>query len=143
MGSLGRIAVIALAAVAVGAYASGDTVQVYAGGKLRGAFEPRGQPYAADAPSVSVYLQRPDVKTTDGRVVTGFQFAGWPEGQGVRVQVFVLVPAKGEANAFVPEGGTEPVARRQLSSVLLAKGDEVVLGKMQELGVEPMKVRLR
>ncbi len=143
MGTLGRVAVIALAAAAVGAYASAETVQIYAGGKLRGAFEPRGQPYAADGPSVCVYLQRQDVKTTDGRVVAGFQFIGWQEGQGVRVQVFILVPAKGEANAFVPEGKTEPVGRRQLSSVLLAKGDEVVLGKMQELGVEPMKVRLR
>ena len=43
----------------------------------------------------------------------------------------------------LPDGKPELLARRYFSSVLLAKGDEVVLDKMDELGVEPMKVRLR
>ncbi len=143
MGILGRIvAFLMTGAVFVGASSSG-TVQIYADGKLRGAFEPRGEPYATDGPSVSVYLEKRDVKAADGQVVTGFEFIGWPEGQGVRIQVFLLVPAQGEANSYLPEGKTERLARRYFISVLLAKGDEVVLGKMRELGVEPMRLRVR
>ena len=143
MGTLWRLVGISMAGLALVGVASADTVQVYAGGKLRGAFEPRGEPYAADGPSVSVYLEKRDVKTADGQVLTGFEFIGWQEGQGGRVQVFLLVPAKGEANAYLPEGRAERLARRYFSSLLLAKGDEVLLGKMRELGLEPMKLRLR
>ena len=143
MGTLGRLVAIAVAALALVPTASADTVQVLADGKVRGMFEPRGKPYASDGPSVSVYLEKRDVKTADGRVVTGFQFSGWPEGGGVRVQVYLLVPGPGAANTYLPDGKAELLARRYFSSVLLAKGDEVVLDKMDELGVEPMKVRLR
>jgi hypothetical protein len=143
MVTLGRIVVFLMAGLAFGGSTPSGTVQIYADGKLRGAFEPRGEPYATDGPSVSVYLERRDVKAADGQVVTGFEFIGWPEGRGVRIQVFLLVPARGEANSYLPEGKTERLARRYFISVLLAKGDEVVLAKMQELGVEPMKLRLR
>src|SRR5512139_1003056 len=48
MGNLGRIVASLVAGLAfVGAMSSG-TVQIYADGKLRGAFEPRGEPYATD-----------------------------------------------------------------------------------------------
>ncbi len=134
---------ISIACWALLGVASAGTVHVYAGGKLRGAFTLRGGPNATEGPSVLVYLEKRSVKTADGEEVVGFEFVGWQEGQGVRVQVSALVPAKGEANAFVPEGRSERLARRRFSSVLLAKGDEVILGKMQDLGLEPMKLRLR
>lgn len=140
---LGRLVASLIAGLALMGAASGGTVQVYAGGKLRGAFEPRGEPYATDGPSVSVYLEKRDVKTADGQVVTGIEFIGWQEGQGVRIQVFLLVPGPGAANTYLPNGNAERLGRRYFSSVLLAKGDEVALVKMHELGVEPMKVRLR
>jgi hypothetical protein len=143
MKTLGRLLAISMAGLALVGAAAVGTVQVYAGGKLRGAFEPRGEPYATDGPSVSVYLEKRNVKTSDGQAVTGFEFIGWQEGQGVRVQVFLLVPAKGAANTFLPDGKAELLARRYFSTVLLARGDEVVLAKMQELGVEPMKLRLQ
>ena len=143
MGTLGRVAAVLAAVLSLGGSATSGTVRVFADGKLRGAFEPRGEPYATDGPSVSVYLDRRDVKAADGRQVTGFEFSGWPEGQGVRVQVFLLVLAQGEANSYLPEGMTERLARRYFVSVLLAKGDEVVLSKMRELGVEPMKLSIR
>jgi hypothetical protein len=143
MGTLARLAVILVAAFAVARAASADMVQVLADGKVRGMFEARGKAYATDGPSVSVYLERRDVRTADGRVVTGFEFSGWPEGGGVRVQVYLLVPGQGAANTYLPDGKAEMLARRYFSSVLLAKGDEVALDKMEELGVAPMKVRLR
>ncbi len=92
---------------------------------------------------MSLYLEKQEVKTADGRRVAGFAFVGWPEGQGVRVQVLLLLPAKGEASSYVRDGKTERLARHYFTSVLLARGDEVLLTKMQELGVEPMKLRLR
>lgn len=143
MGTLGwTVAFVMGGLVFVGPTSSG-TVQIYADGTLRGAFEPRGEPYATDGPSVAVYLEKRDVKAADGQLVAGFEFIGWPEGQGTRVQVFLLVPARGEANSYLPEGKTERLARRYFISVLLAKGDEVVLAKMRDLGVEPMRLRLR
>jgi hypothetical protein len=143
MGILGRLVAISTLGLSLLGAASPGTVQVYAGGKLRGAFEPRGEPYGTDGPSVSVYLERRDVKTADGQVVTGLEFIGWREGEGVRVQVFLLVPAIGVPNTYLPDGKAERLARRYFSSVLLARGDQLVLSKMQELGVEPMNVRLR
>ncbi len=138
-----RVFGILIAGCSAVAAAPAGTVQIYAEGKLRGAFQPRGEPWATDAPSVSLYLEKQDVKTADGRPVAGFAFIGWPEGQGVRVQVLLLLPAKGEANSYVPEGRTERLARHYFTSVLLARGDEVLLNKMRELGLEPMKLRLR
>ncbi len=143
MRALGRAVAISVAALSLVGAGSTGTVQIYADGKLRGAFEPRGEPYASDGPSVLLYLEKQDVKTADGQVVTGFEFIGWPAGQGIRVQVLLLVPAKGEADSFLPEGRAERLAHRYFTSVLLAKGDEVVLSKMQKLGVTPMKLRLR
>ena len=144
MGTTGRVlAMMATGSLCLVGTAFSSTVQIYADGKMRGAFEPRGEPFAADGPSVAVYLEKQDVKTADGQVVAGFEFTGWPEGQGVRVQVLLLVPAKGEANSFIPEGKSERLARRYFISVLLAQGDELVLTKMRELGAEPMKLRLR
>jgi hypothetical protein len=143
MGTLGRLVAIATASFSLLGAASAGTVQVYAAGKLRGAFQPGSEPYGTDGPSVSVYLERRDVKTADGQVVTGLEFIGWREGEGVRVQVFLLVPAIGVPNTYLPDGKAERLARRYFSSVLLAKGDQLVLSKMQELGVEPMNVRLR
>ncbi len=140
---LKEVVALSMAAVCLVGAGPPGTVQIYADGKLRGAFEPRGEPYASDGPSVLVYLDQQGVKTADGLAVTGFDFIGWPEGQGVRVQVLLLVPAKGEADSFIPEGRTERLARRYFISVLLAKGDEVVLSRMRELGVTPMKLRLR
>ena len=143
MKTVGRIvAIFLVGAVVAGASAVG-TVHVYAAGKLRGAFEPADKPYGTDGPSVSVYLEKRDVKTADGQVVTGLEFIGWQEGHGVRVRVFLLVPAQGAANTYLPEGKAERLERRYFDSVLLAKGDQVALGKMQELGVEPMKLRLQ
>lgn len=143
MGSVGRVVATAAVGLALAGAPGVGTIQVYVDGKLRGAFAPRGEPYASDGPSVSVFLEKRAVKTADGRVPTGFEFMGWQEGQGVRVQVFLLVPAEGEANAYLPEGKSQRVARRHFSSMLLAKGDEVLLDKMRELGLEPIKVRLR
>ena len=143
MGILGRLVAISTVSLSLLGAESAGTVQVFAGGKLRGAFEPRGAPYGNDGPSVSVYLERRDVKTADGQVVTGLEFIGWREGEGVRVQVFLLVPAIGVPNTYLPDGKAERLARRYFSSVLLATGDQLVLSKMQELGVEPMKLRLR
>src|SRR5512144_1608930 len=58
METLRRLVAISMAGLALVGAASAATVQVYAGGRLRGAFEPRGEPYAADGPSVSVYLEK-------------------------------------------------------------------------------------
>jgi hypothetical protein len=143
MGLLRRLVASLAAGLVLVGVASGDTVQVHAGGKLRGAFEPRGKPNANDGPSVSVFLEKRDVKTADGQVVTALEFTGWQEGEGVRVQVFLLVPGLGAANTYLPNGNVERLARRYFSSLLLAKGDEVVLARMRELGLEPMRVRLR
>ncbi len=98
-----RVFVMLIAGWFVVGAAPAGTVQIYADGKLRGAFQPRGEPWATDGPSVSLYLEMQDVKTADGRPVAGFAFIGWPEGQGVRVQVLLLLPAKGEASSYVPE----------------------------------------
>jgi hypothetical protein len=79
-------------------------VEVYTGDQLRGTFEPRAKPYSCGGPFLAVYLGDQTVKTADGKVVTGFGFVGWREGRGVRVQVFVMVPAEGQPTG---RNGTE------------------------------------
>src|SRR5512140_826832 len=44
MGTVGRIVAMAVVSLALAHAAGADAVQIYADGKLRGAFEPRGEP---------------------------------------------------------------------------------------------------
>jgi hypothetical protein len=144
MKSVWRGCVLGIAGLVAVGSAHGATLQVYAGGKLRGAFTPGDAPHSTGGPSLSVYLlDQRDVKTADGKVVTGFAFTGWRERGGVRVQVFVLVPAEGSPNTYLPGGKEESLTRREFSRHLVGPTGEVAVTKMRELGVEPMVLRLR
>lgn len=136
--------VLGVAGLTLVGNAQAASVQVYAEGKLRGAFTPRDAPYVDGGPSVSVYLlDNHDVRTRDGRAVTGFAFTGWRERKGVRVMVFLLIPAEGSPNTYLPGGKEEGLARREFSQHFVAPDGEVAVTKMRTLGVEPMVLRLR
>ena len=77
---------------------------VQADGKDRAAFVPELKPYTQGGPAVSVYLNREDVRTKDGLVVTGFEFIGWKEASANRVIVFALIPREGATNTYMPDG---------------------------------------
>src|SRR4030095_15715811 len=71
-------------------------ISITAGAVQRGGFIPRPTPYSQGGPAVSVYLiDQKDVRTSDGLVITGFEFIGWTEGDATSVQIFALVPQKG------------------------------------------------
>ncbi len=138
------LCILGVVGVAYAGNASAATVQILANGKLRAAFTPQTAPYSTGGPSARVSLfDRQDVKTADGQAVSGFEFVGWREGKGVRVKVFVLVPGKGEANAYIPGDRPERMARREFGSYLLGPTADVPVAKMKELGVAPMLLRLR
>jgi hypothetical protein len=54
-------------------------VVVQAGGKEIAAFVSGVKPYTEGGPAVSVYLEKRNVRTKEGLVVTGFEFIGWKE----------------------------------------------------------------
>jgi len=62
----------------------------------RGRFQPAD--HVLDVPNttarVVVALMRKDVRLADGKIVTGFGFEGWTEGEGVRVVVSAMLPSR-------------------------------------------------
>src|SRR5258705_12121980 len=94
--------VVSIASVLAAASISAQTptwVVIEAGGSERGAFIPRSAPYNEGGPTVGVYLfDRQNVRMSNGEALTGFEFLGWTEGTGIRVQVFALVPKEGAPN---------------------------------------------
>jgi hypothetical protein len=123
-------------------------VGIFTSGRLRGLLEPKTEPYFSDGASVSVFLlgkqalsDNQDVKTADGKVVTGFKFIGWHEGQGTRVMAFVLIPREGVDNTYLPDGDAKNLMPREFSTHLVGPTGEVPVSKMRELGLEPMVLR--
>lgn len=90
-------------------------------------------------PAVGVYLvDRRDVRTSDGLVVTGFDFMGWTEGDGTRVQVFVLAPRKGAPNTYMPNGDPDLLERRDFASYRILSDQGIGIQEMRSPGIEPM-----
>lgn len=115
-------------------------VVIEAGGHERGAFVSRSAPYTEGGPSVGVYLfDRKDVRTRDGQALTGFEFLGWTEGVGTRVQVFALVPKDGMPNTYLPD--PKNLRRRDFASYLVVAGQSQSIVEMTALGVPPMVLR--
>lgn len=114
-------------------------VSITAGSVQRGGFIPRTAPYTQAGPAVSVYLtDQQNVRTPDGMVVTGFEFIGWADGDGTRVQVFALVPQKGAPNTYMPDGKAESLERRDFATYRILHDQGVAVAEMRDLGIEPM-----
>jgi len=136
-------AVLTLGGLALAASASAATVEIYANGERRAALTARPAPYTTNGPSVSVYLlDKKDAKTPDGRIVTGFRFIAWDEGDATRVVVFALVPRAGARNVYLPGGRDSNLARRDFSTHLIPTNGQVIVSQMKELGVAPMELRV-
>lgn len=117
-------------------------ISISAGSVERGGFIPRPVPYSEGGPAVSVYLiDHKDVRTTDGLVITGFEFIGWTEGDGTRIQVFALVPRKGAPNTYLPNGDGDLLERRDFASYRIFRDQGIAIGEMRDLGVDPMIIR--
>jgi hypothetical protein len=134
------LALVGAIAAPAGAQTQSDTfVSITAGSIQRGGFIPRTTPYTQGGPAVSVYLfDQRNVRTSDGLVITGFEFIGWAEGDGTRVLVFALVPQKGAPNTYMPDGKAESLERRDFATYRILHDQGVAVVEMRDLGVEPM-----
>jgi hypothetical protein len=135
------LAVAFLLSLSVSAAAQqADTrISIMASGAERGTFIPRPAPYVEGGPAVSVYLyDRRNVRTTDGLIITGFEFIGWSEGDATRVMVFALVPRADAPNVYLPEGKYELLQRRQFATYLIAAEQGIPVSDMRDLAIEPM-----
>lgn len=111
----------------------------------RGSFQPAD--HALDVPNttvrVVVALMRKDVRLADGRIVTGFGFEGWTEGEGVQVVVSAMLPSDGSNRYVEVPRGTRPSFRKQeFARLLLKPGEKRPIAEMKALGIEPMVVQL-
>jgi hypothetical protein len=114
-------------------------ITISAGAVQRGGFIPRSTPYTQGGPAVSVYLfDRKDIRTSDGLIITGFEFIGWAEGDGTRVLVFALVPQKGAPNTYMPNGTADLLERRDFATYQILRDQGVAIAEMRDLGLEPM-----
>ena len=117
-------------------------IVVQADGKERAAFLPAAQPYTEGGPAVSVYLMdRKDVRTKDGLVVTGFEFIGWKEASTNRVVVFTLVPREGAPNTYMPNGDEKNLRRQDFATYTVGAEELRRVEEMKALGIEPMVLR--
>jgi hypothetical protein len=137
--------IVSIAGALGGASAWAQTqtwVVIEAGGKERGAFVPRSAPYTEGGPAVGVYLSdRQNLRTRDGEALTGFEFLGWTDGTGIRVQVFALVPRDGAPNTYMPNGDASNLQRRDFATYLVGPGQSQSITEMRALGIQPMVLR--
>ena len=114
-------------------------ISISAGALQRGGFIPRTTPYTEGGPAVSVFLfDQRNVRTSDGLVITGFEFIGWAEGDGTRVLVFALVPRQGAPNTYMPNGDFDLLERRDFASYGILRDQGLPVAEMRDLGIEPM-----
>jgi hypothetical protein len=111
----------------------------------RGGFQPMD--HAVDVSStvarVAVALMRKDVRLADGKIVTGFGFDGWTQGDGVQVVVSSLLPADGTNRYVEVARGTRPSFRKQeFARLVLKPGEKRAIDEMKALGIEPMVLQL-
>ena len=133
------VTILAALSTTVVAQQTQTVIGITANGIERGSFIPRDTPYTQGGPAVGVYLvDRRDVRTSDGLVVTGFEFIGWTEGDGTRVQVFALVPRKGAPNTYMPNGDPDLLERRDFASYRIRSDQGIGIEEMRSLGIEPM-----
>ena len=133
------VATLAALSTTVVAQQTQTVIGITANGIERGSFIPRDTPYTQGGPAVGVYLvDRRDIRTSDGLVVTGFEFIGWTEGDATRVQVFALVPRKGAPNTYMPNGNPDLLERRDFASYRILSDQGIGIQEMRSLGLEPM-----
>jgi hypothetical protein len=116
-------------------------VVVQAGGKERAAFVPAVKPYTEGGPAVSVYLEKRNIRTKEGLVVTGFEFIGWKEASTNRVLVFALVPREDAPNAYMPDGDEKNLRPQDFATLTVKDGQSLPIEEMKALGIEPMVLR--
>jgi len=114
---------------------------VQADGKDRAAFVPELKPYTQGGPAVSVYLNREDVRTKDGLVLTGFECIGWKEASTNRVMVFALIPREDATNTYMPDGDEKNLRRRDFATYTVGRGQTLPVEEMKTLGIKPMVLR--
>jgi hypothetical protein len=112
---------------------------------MRGGFQPAD--HVLDLPNttarVVVFLVRKDVRLADGKIVTGFGFEGWTEGEGVRVVVSAMLPSDGSNRYVEVPRGTRPSFRKQeFARLLLKPGEKRPIDEMKALGIDPMVLQL-
>ena len=83
------------------------------------------------------------MRLADGRIVTGFGFEGWTEGEGVQVVVSALLPSDGSNRYVEVPRGTRPSFRKQeFARLSLKPGEKRPIAEMKALRIEPMVVQL-
>ena len=120
-------------------------VVVSDGTGARGGFQPDDHPL--DVPNTTarliVALMQKDVRLADGKIITGFGFEGWTEGEGVQVVVSAMLPSDGSNRYVEVPRGTRPSFRKQeFARLVLKPGENRNIDEMKALGIEPMVVRL-
>jgi hypothetical protein len=82
-----------------------------------------------------------DARDRQGRVINGWGFYGWPQGDKVRVLLLAQVEMAGEPK---PASTSAAPALRweELGSYLLAPGESRAVKESSTLGLGPMTIRL-
>ena len=84
--------------------ATAQEVVITANGQTPLRLTPAPQPYTSGGPAVYTHAAAATAtESQDGRVISGFKFLAWREGDGARVMVLALVPRIGEKNVFTSD----------------------------------------
>ena len=116
-------------------------------GELRGGFEARRLPYRSGArfPLRVALSPQTTGKTSDGRVVNGFAFYGWVDGNQTRVKVFMLIPAPGVENAYVwteASSADEKLIPKEIAEIMLSEDTPKPILEMKQLGIGPFRLEV-
>ena len=116
-------------------------------GELKGSFQTRPQPYRVGI-QLPLQLALPNQKTLrseDGLAVNGFGFYAWDESGVAHLRILLLVPKKGEENAYLWDKSNFDAGMlqaREFAYYKLSMDEMRPVEEMKRIGLEPMKVQL-
>lgn len=102
-------------------------VNVLIKGKAVMGFVPAPDQSSQDQRGVDSAVDEAGARTKDGMSIRAFEFRGWKEGDGYRVEVFAIGPG---------------LKRIEFDSFLIKAGEERIISKMKDAGVTPWVIRV-
>lgn len=78
-------------------------------------------------------------RTKDGRLVSGFKFAGWMEGGSAKIIVTALINGRSKER---PSTNEQELEEQFVETYLAKPGNTILVSGMSQYGVKPLELRM-
>jgi hypothetical protein len=116
-------------------------INVLIKGKVVMGFLPAEDRSTHSSRGVCAEVEEAGARTQDGQPIRALDLTGWKEGEGYRVLVFAIVPARGEpgSQGLCSEG--TGFKRVEFADLRVRAGRDITILKMRDAGMTPWVIR--